>query len=116
MIEYTFEYQPNNTEALHDQLKTAFGERYVSMDSSDAGLIIRFRSAQREDEAAIRAILREHKPNERTRRQQKADDKPNARRRLLDLDIAALRTENVDRVVLAAILNALEDLQKILED
>lgn len=118
MIEYEFEYIRNNAEALHDELAAAFDERYISMDSSDDGLIIRFTDEQRGDKTAIQAVLDAHDPTRRTQRQEKVDDKPNARKRLLALDIETMRGQvgRDNDALLLAIVNALEDLQKLLEE
>lgn len=117
MIEHRYTYMPNNTEALHERLKQVFGERYLSMDSSDiGGLIIRMQDQQPGDNATIAAELNAHDPEAKTRRQIKAADKRDALKRLRELDVNQLR-DKVGKAaerdaLLLAILDALEDLQK----
>jgi len=118
MIEIRKPYRKHNTEALHERLKVIFGERYLSMDSSDDGFVFRFETLQANDETTLNSELQAHRADLRTRRQEKAADRENAQRRLYALDIDDLRSK-VGQAgqrddLLLDILNVLEDMQKVL--
>lgn len=103
---YTLDYKKNNTEALDERLRAVFGERYVGMGSSDAGVWFEFKDdGAADDLALLEAELDAHDPEALSTRQEKARRKP---------DIKALREKmKAGRrdEVLSDILDLLEELQ-----
>lgn len=116
MIEVTRDYRENNTEALHARLQAVFGVDYLSMDSSDAGLVFRFEKVFPGHDALLDEELRLHDAKLKTPRQEKAADKGNAHKRLYTADFAVLHAmvgkPNERDDLLHNLIDMLEDFQK----
>jgi hypothetical protein len=111
-----------DAEKLHEEMKTALGDKYISMDTGqrergkdETKIIVRATEDATEDDLkAVEAVIANHQPPAIPAEQQRTIDRAEAWKRMVAKDFVAIRklpaAERQD-----AILDMLEDVQKLLQ-
>lgn len=103
-----------NARALHEQIKTLAGEKYISSDTYDEYVLVRFTEAVTSaDKDAVDTLIQEHDPAiESTEdRREKSHAEATTRFKALDIDDIAGQKGSAQ---IEAIIAALRDIQTIL--
>jgi len=111
-----------DAEQLLDEMKVAFADHLDSVDTgqkergqSEIKIIVRLnRDATEADETTANTVLEAHTPAEKTRDEQRTIDNAETVKRVLARDFAAIRALPANARQ-DAILDALEDTQKLLK-
>lgn len=111
----TFKHEkPINPDRLHDEVKAALGDKYISMDTVGGSILVRVSDAATEaDNAAIVAIIAAHDPSALSADQTRAKERVDAYKRLTELDVTGIRGKT-GKAQIDDIINAIADIQKLL--
>ena len=114
--QYDWPYQPNNIETLDARLREVFGARYLAMGSSDEGLWFHFLDEKPSDVETLAAELRAHDPRAPGDAAERQLEKATVRARLKAVNFDQLRQSGRNQQeILDAVLNILEDVQRLLD-
>lgn len=112
-----------NPDRLHEEMQTALGTKYVSMDTgkrfsrqdTENKIVVRLTDdATNEDKDKAATVVEDHKPDVLSKHQQRAKDRADAFQRLTKVDIASVRAKT-GKAQIESILDLLEDIQRLLQ-